>query len=102
MASKSELIARMEELLQQPEVERAAEAVETLKETYEDIVAAEKAEMEARAAEEAQQEEEVPEAPEEEERIGPPLPPEPLLPPAVHQPIESAQLTNEEDKKFKQ
>lgn len=92
----------MEELLQQPEVERAAEAVETLKETYEDIVAAEKAEMEARAAEEAQQEEEAPPPVEEEERIGPPPAPEPLLPAAVHQPIESAQLTNEEDKKFKQ
>ena len=49
MATKSELIGRMEELLQQPDVERSSEAVETVKEAYEDLVAAEKAEAEARA-----------------------------------------------------
>ena len=61
MASKSELIARMEELLQQTDVEGSAEAVETLKETYEALVAAEKAEAQARAAEAASEQEAVPE-----------------------------------------
>lgn len=103
MASKSELIARMEELLQQPDVERASEVVEALKESYEDLVADERAAQEARAAEEAaQQETEAVAAEEAEEHTGPPLPPEPLLPPSPPQPIESAQLTSEEDKKFKQ
>lgn len=105
MATKSELIAKMEQLLHEPDVERSSEAVDTLKETYEDIVAAEKAEAEAKAAE-AQEEEETA-APEEvqeeeEERVGPPPAPEPILPVAAPQPIESAQLTSEEDKKFKQ
>ena len=104
MATKSELIGRMEELLQQPDVERSSEAVETVKEAYEDLVAAEKAEAEARAAE-AQEEEEAaaPEVVEDaEERVGPPPAAEPIVPVAAHQPIESAQLTSEDDKKFKQ
>ncbi len=107
MATKSELIGRMEELLQQPDVERSSEAVDTLKEAYEDIVAAEKAEADAKAAEAHEEEEAA--APvvveEEEERVGPPPAAEPIVPAAsaaTHQPIESAQLTNEDDKKFKQ
>jgi hypothetical protein len=97
MATKSELIARMGELLGQSEVERSVEAVETVKENYEALVAAEKAEAGARATEEAQ--EEPSKVNEEEARIGPPPVPEPHLPP---QPIESAPLGSEEDKKFKQ
>lgn len=101
MAVKSELIAQMEALLQGTDVEQSAEAVEALKEAYESIVAKEKAEAEARAAEEAQAEEE---PAEEEERIGPPPAPAPKLPPAgeAPQPIESARLNDEEDKRFKQ
>ncbi|MCL4281129.1 MAG: DUF349 domain-containing protein [Flavobacteriales bacterium] len=98
MATKSELIARMEELLQQPEVEQAAEAVDALKETYEGLVAAEKAEAEARAAEEAHQAEAAVEEPAT-EQVGPPPAAEPKVP---HQPIESAPLADEDDKKFKQ
>lgn len=98
MATKIELIARMEELLHQEDVERSSEAVETIKESYEALVAAEQAEAEARAAaEEVQQEAEVHEA--EEPSMGPPPAAEPKLP---QQRIESAPLTNEEDKKFKQ
>ncbi|MCB0758128.1 MAG: DUF349 domain-containing protein, partial [Flavobacteriales bacterium] len=99
MATKSELIAKMEELLQQPDVERSSEAVETLKETYEDIVAVEKAEAEAKAAEEARDEEAAPPPEEEVEAVGPPPAAEPKVP---HQPIESAPLADEDDKKFKQ
>lgn len=88
----------MEELLQEPEVERSSEAVEALKETYEAIVAAEKAEAEARAAEAQQQEPEDT----EEDVVDPVGPPPAAEPKAVHQPIESAPLTNEDDKKFKQ
>jgi hypothetical protein len=97
MATKSELIARMEELLGQPDVERSGEAVEALKESYEALVAAEQAEAEARAAEAAQ--EEAPEPVGKEHRDGPPPAAEPQVP---HQPIESAPLANEEDKRFKQ
>ena len=106
MATKSELIGRMEELLQQPDVERSSEAVETLKEHYEDLVAVEKAEAETRAAEEAEREAEseaVAEVEvEETESIGPPPAAEPKVPVQPAQPIESAPLTSEEDKKFKQ
>lgn len=107
MASKSELIARLEDLLQHPDVEQSAEVVESLKESFEELVALEKAEAETRAAEEAQEAEaaaEVSEAKEQEERIGPPPALEPKLPQAQArpQPIESARLTGEEDKRFKQ
>ncbi len=101
MATKTELISRLEELLHQEEVERSSEAVETLKENYEALVAAEQAEAGARAAEEAQAEAEA-EAKAEAEaapREGPPPAAEPKLP---QQRIESAPLTNEQDKKFKQ
>ncbi|MBP9079912.1 MAG: DUF349 domain-containing protein [Flavobacteriales bacterium] len=100
MASKSELIARMEELLQQTDVEGSAEAVETLKETYEALVAAEKAEAQARAAEAASEQEAVPEQ-EEEDRSGPPPAAMPKMA-AEPQPIESAPLNDELDKRFKQ
>lgn len=89
----------MEEILRQPDVERSSEVVDTLKEAYEDMVAAEQAEVQARAAEEAQEEEAPPEAGEGGESVGPPPAAEPKVP---HQPIESAPLTNEDDKKFKQ
>ncbi|HRN37096.1 MAG TPA: hypothetical protein PLL18_09325, partial [Flavobacteriales bacterium] len=64
----------MEELLGQAEVEELSEAVEKLKESFEGLVAAEKAEAEAKAAEEAQEAEAASEvvAQEQEERIGPP------------------------------
>jgi len=100
MASKSELIARMEELLQHTDVEQSAEAVESLKENYEAVVAAEKAEAQARAAE-AAQEQEAPAEQEANDRTGPP----PAATPkqvAEPQPMESAPLNDEEDKRFKQ
>jgi hypothetical protein len=100
MATKIELIARMEELLHQEDVERSSEAVETLKESYEALVAAEQAEAEARAAAEEAQQEAEPQQ-EEEPSVGPPPAAEPKLP-QPQQRIESAPLTNEEDKKFKQ
>jgi hypothetical protein len=98
MATKVELIARMEELLRQDDVERSAEAVEALKESYEALVTVERAVAEARAAEEAQQQETEPEVTDE-PSVGPPPAAEPKLP---KQRIESAPLTNEEDKRFKQ
>jgi hypothetical protein len=83
MASKAELIARLEELIAQEDVETAAEAVEGLKEAYESLVAAaerpEEATVEAHAgAEEAA--------------------PAQTLP----VPIESAPLSDVQDKRFKQ
>lgn len=78
MASKTELIARLEELLANEDTEQAAEAVEGVKEAYETLVA---------AAEQAT------ERPAEEE---PPSGDAPQLP------IESAPLADEEDKRFKQ
>lgn len=101
MASKSELIARLEELLQQPEVEGLSETVETLKESYEALVATEKAEAEALAAEAAQEEVASVEEPTEPES-GPPPAATPKLPVESPQPIESAPLSNEDDKHFKQ
>lgn len=81
MATKAELIARLQEIVSQEDVEAAAEAVEVTKEAYESLVA-------------AQQEHAVPaaegeEAPSEEA-------------PAAPQAIESAPLLDEEDKRFKQ
>jgi hypothetical protein len=101
MATKQELIARMQDILQQEEVEHSSEAVESLKEQYETLVAAEQAEAEQRAAERAAEEAQraEAEAAEQDPAIGPPPAPEPKLP---HQPIESAPITNEDDKKFKQ
>ena len=97
MATKSELIARMEEVLRQPDVERSSEAVDTIKEAFEELVASE---LEAAKAAEAQRAAES-EAEEQPEEVGihPPPAAQPQLPP---QPIESATLTDENDKKFKQ
>lgn len=104
MASKSELIARLEELLQQSDMEGLSETVENLKESYEALVAAEKAEAQARAAEEAAQEEAVVAEEVEEPSIGPPPAATPKMPKEVPatQPIESARLNDEQDKRFKQ
>lgn len=87
MASKSELIARLEDLLGQEDVEQAAEAVEALKEAYEAIIAHEQQEKQA-SAEEAQHEEQPAEGGAAEE--APPLS------------IESAAPSDEHDKQFKQ
>ncbi len=93
MTTKSALIARMEELLLQTDVEQASEGVESVKEAYEALVAAaqQQAMAEAPAPVEAVTAEgEVPEA---------------GAAPAAEvtpQPIESAPLQDEDDKKFKQ
>lgn len=87
MATKSELIARMEGLLQQGDVEQASETVEGLKETYEAIVA---------ATQQAAADQRSPESAEGEAAAV-----EPAAEVAV-QPIESAPLLDEDDKKFKQ
>jgi hypothetical protein len=82
MATKTELLARLEELVAQEDVEAASESVEVTKEAYESLVAAaqqERAEAPAAAASEATV----------------PGPDEPL-------PIESVPLLDEEDKRFKQ
>ena len=86
MSTKAELIERMEALLQNPDVEHVQEHVDALKESYEALVAAtqQEAPQEAAVAVEAGAEGNAP---------------------AVElqaQPIESAPLSDEEDKKFKQ
>lgn len=102
MATKSELIARMEEVLQQPDVERSGEAVDTLKEAFEELVATEQEAAKAAAAQaEAEAETESEEAPAE-EGIYPPPAALPQVTQVAPQPIESAPLTDENDKKFKQ
>ncbi len=86
MSTKAELIERMEALLQNPDVEHVQEHVDALKESYEALVAAtqHEAPQEAAVVVEAGAEENAPVA---------------ELP---AQPIESAPLQDEEDKKFKQ
>lgn len=86
MSTKAELIERMEALLQNPDVEHVQEHVDALKESYESLVAQahQEAPQEAAVAVEAGAEE------------GAPVPELPV------QPIESAPLQDEEDKKFKQ
>ncbi|MBP7514817.1 MAG: DUF349 domain-containing protein [Flavobacteriales bacterium] len=86
MSTKAELIERMEALLQNPDVEHVQEHVDALKESYEALVAAtqQEAPQEAAVAVEAGSEGSAP---------APELP---------AQPIESAPLLDEEDKKFKQ
>lgn len=81
MATKAELLARLQELVSQADVEAAAEAVEVTKEAYEALVAHQHQHAEAHAE-------------------GEPVPAEPGadLPMA----IESAPLLDEEDKRFKQ
>ena len=84
MATKAELLARLQELVSQEDVEAAAEAVEVTKESYEALVAAQQhhAEGEAQQGEAASAE-------------GAPTGEAPLA-------IESAPLVDEEDKRFKQ
>ena len=86
MTTKSELIARLEALLQQEDVEHTAEQVDAVKEMYESLVA------------EAQQQLGVQNSTEPSA--------EPALdgeePPPAPVPIESATLQDEEDKRFKQ
>ena len=83
MATKAELLARLEELVEQEDVEAASESVEVTKEAYEALVAA------------AQQERaEAPVATAASEASAPGSD-EPL-------PIESGPLQDEEDKRFKQ
>jgi len=87
MANKAELIARLEEAASQEDVEQAAEAVETLKEAYEALIASEH-EQHAGASvpENAHSEEAVADGGGE----------------AAPTPIESAAPRDEEDKRFKQ
>lgn len=80
MATKTELFGRLEELIAQEDVEAAAEAVEGTKEAYEALVASLR----------QQQHEGTNGA----EGTAPPV--------EEPQPIESATLTDEEDKRFKQ
>lgn len=82
MATKAELIARLQEIVSQEDVEAAAEAVEVTKEAYEALVAAQQEHAEPSAeGEEAA-------APEDGQ--------------AAPVAIESAPLLDEEDKRFKQ
>jgi len=97
MTTKSALIARMEELLQQADVEQATEAVDGVKEAYEALIATaqQQAASEAPVAAEA-------EAPATAE--GEAVPGGQAAPAAEVQPrpIENAPLQDEEDKRFKQ
>jgi len=95
MATKSELIARLEELSAHPDAEQVQEQVESLKETFEALVAA--------ALQETQSTAQVPveaEATGSESTgaTGSEAAPSPVEP----APIESAPLQSEEDKRFKQ
>jgi len=85
MATKAELITRLEEITAQDDVESAAEAVEGVKEAYEALVAASLQQEHHDGASDGEPTETANEAPD-----GAPIA------------IESAQLTDEEDKRFKQ
>ena len=106
MATKAELIGRLEELIAQEDVEHASETVEAVKEAYEALVAAALQQQQESIAQ--QQPEPAPvveEKAEAEERIGPPPAPEPKIHEPVQSaplPIESAPLQDEQDKRFKQ
>lgn len=109
MATKAELIGRLEELISQEDVEQASESIEAVKEAYEALVAAALQQQEAQAqadAAAAPAEEAVPvmeESESEEHRVGPPPAPMPKIQEPVAQlPMESAPLQDEEDKRFKQ
>ncbi|MCB0791260.1 MAG: DUF349 domain-containing protein [Flavobacteriales bacterium] len=84
MTTKAELIARMEALLQQEDLEQTADQVEAVKEGYEALVA-EAQEQERQSSGEG----EVNDGPDEATST-------------VAAPIESAPLTDDDDKKFKQ
>ncbi|MFT3885563.1 MAG: DUF349 domain-containing protein [Flavobacteriales bacterium] len=92
MATKSELIARMEEVLQQTEVEGSTEVVEGLKEAYETLVAAQQ--QAAEGTKPAEPTEGTPEGSVPEDT--------PTAMEAAPLPIESARPQDEEDKRFKQ
>ena len=109
MATKAELIGKLEELIAQEDVEHASETVEAVKEAYETLVAAAlQHQQETQAQQQPEPTPVVEEVPAEaEERIGPPPAPEPKIhepapTPAAQLPIESAPLQDEEDKRFKQ
>ncbi|MCB0765727.1 MAG: DUF349 domain-containing protein [Flavobacteriales bacterium] len=85
MATKAELITRLEEITAQEDVESAAEAVEGVKEAYEALVAASLQQEHHEGQPEGEPAEAVADAPD-----------------AAPIAIESAQLTDEEDKRFKQ
>lgn len=85
MATKAELITRLEEITAQDDVESAAEAVEGVKEAYEALVAASLQQEHHDGASDGEPTETANDAPD-----------------AVPMAIESAQLTDEEDKRFKQ
>lgn len=86
MSTKAELIERMEALLQNNDVEHVQEHVDALKESYESLVATaqQEAPQEAAVAVEAEAGDHAP------------------APEIPAQPIESAPLQDEDDKKFKQ
>ncbi len=90
MTTKSELIEKLESLLDQEGIEAASERVETLKSNYEDVLAEEEkvrqAEAEAAMAETDAAAGSTPDSAEETEEV---------------LPIESAQDLSEEDKRFK-
>ena len=86
MTTKSELIARLEELLQQPDVEQVHEQVDALKESYEAHISTAQQEVHAESAA-LVEEGEAPAAP---------------TPEVAAIPVESAPLTDDEDRKFKQ
>ena len=88
MATKTELIARLEELLQGDDPEAASEAVDTVKDAYEAIL---------NAAEEAGQDQEG----EEEPEGGAPDPAAEASAEAPAVPIENAVPQDEDDKRFK-
>jgi hypothetical protein len=115
MATKAELIGRLEELISQEDVEHASETVEAVKEAYEALVASALQQREAQSEgepaievphSEVIEQAEVPAgeaAAQEEDRVGPPPAPAPRMPEPVAQlPMESAPLQDEEDKRFKQ
>lgn len=89
MASKAELIKRLEELIAQVDVESASDGVEEVKEAYETLVAS--------AHQQVQHEGSAAETSEDEPSDGPPKNGDPT--PVA---IESAPLVDEEDKRFKQ
>jgi hypothetical protein len=104
MATKAELIGRLEELIAQEDVDHASEAVESVKEAYEALVAQALQQQQEILSQQPEPTPVVEEEAEAEERIGPPPAPEPKAhePVAMQQPIESAPLQDEEDKRFKQ
>ena len=87
MSTKVELIARLEALLQHTDVEHVHEQVDALKESYEALVAAAHQEVPAEVAVDT-----------EADAAGESA----LIPEMPAQPIESAMLLDEDDKKFKQ